>query len=205
MSEKSREESIRRAQRQASRNRSGIKHRTLFGFLYGALTQTPIYAHWQHLLAYLRRFRTFVFIARVLTVLLGALQTGALVILSTAILLVLLPISLFLTVTVLLIARIRSRQANRRLHALIGIRSVCILFLSASHNPFLAQNARSLAEDGRVVIVVSPYWISAKGVSKGKFYATFREESPQIFLVRRYYFFHLRRHVLADKAVAYLY
>lgn len=205
MSENNREESILRAQRQASRNRNGIRHRTLFGFLYGSLTHTPIYAHWRHLLAYLRRFRTFVFIARVLTGLLSALQTGALVILSTAILLVLLPMFLFATITVLLIARIRSRQANLRLRYEIGDRSVCVLFLSTSHNPFLAQNARSLAKDGCTVVVVSPYWISSKGLAKGEFYATFREEFPHVILARRYYFLHLRRHILINKQVAYLY
>ena len=74
----------------------------------------------------------------------------------------------------------------------------------AIKNPFLVQNARELATRG-TVLLISPYWLAARGIYPHGFYCTVRREAPQILLVRRYYFFSLRRHVLKNLDPVYLY
>ncbi|MBQ8345954.1 MAG: hypothetical protein IJY42_06800, partial [Clostridia bacterium] len=73
-------------------------------------------------------------------------------------------------------------------------------------NPFLMENAKDLASRGKAVVVVSPYRISPKGLNGSrKLYFTAREEFPAVYLIRRYYFFSFRKHVLDQTQTAYLY
>lgn len=196
---------IEDTQKEALQNRRMLSHRFFSGYVYHLVTHAPLYSHWQRLLALLRRFRTVAFLWRILTVTVTVIETGALVILTTAIFLVILPISTALMLGVLLTARIESRRTNRQMRDRLREKSVYVLFLAATDNGFLWQNAKDLAASGKAVIVVSPFWISPKGMKKGHFYFTLRREAPNVYLIRRYYFFSLRKHVLKDATVAYLF
>ena len=180
-------------------------HRSFVSYMWDIFTHTPFYLHWQHLLSLIRRFRTVAFILRTLTLLLTILQTGALVILTTALFLIILPVIILLTLGILIAAFFRARHANEKLQLAIGNRVVYVLFMTQHENAFLLQNAKSLAASGACVIVVSPYWISNKGMILGQLYTTFREEFPQIYLVRKYYFFSLQKNVFQPSNTAYLY
>ena len=194
-----------RIRQEAMRHRRMILHRRFAPYVWDAFTHTPFYLHWQHLLSLLRRFRTVAFLFRVLTVMLTILQTGALVILTTALFLVILPIAVLCTVGILIAAFFSARRSNEALRLPVANRKVYVLFMTENENPFLAQNAKSLAADDGCVIIVSPYWISRKGLCRGRLYTTFREEFPRVFLVRKYYFFSLRKKVLNSSKTAYLY
>lgn len=194
-----------RLTKEAVRNRRMVSHRFFFGYAYDQFTHTPLYSHWQNLLSLIRRFRTVAFLLRMLTVIVTVVETGALVLLTTALFLVILPLGAALMLGILLTALLESRRSNRLLRTQVTGKRVYVLFLHTAENAFLWQNAKSLANDGNTVIVVSPYWISSKGLQKGNFYATFRRESKGIYLIRRYYFFSLRKHVLKDADTAFLY
>lgn len=193
----------------ALENRRMMSHRFFFGYLYDAITHTSIYAHWQHLLAWLRRFRTVAFVLRALTVLFAILETGALVVLSTAVFLVILPLAVALMLGILITAAVESIKSNRILSNRLQNQHVCVLFMPTDASPFFAQHAKSLAKDGYSVIVVSPYLLLSKGVcqtdQKTAFYATFRKETTNLYLIRRYYLFSLRKKVLSKCNTAYLY
>jgi hypothetical protein len=52
------------------------------------------------------------------------------------------------------------------------------------------------AEEGVTVIVVTPYTVSGRGLGgRGRFF-TARREADHLYVVRRHYFFTLRRRVL---------
>lgn len=201
----SEQEKIARVEQQALRDHGMVMHRSLFGYLYDLLTHTSLYAHWRSLLAFLRRFRAVTLTLKVLTVLFSVIETGALVILSTVIFLIILPVLTAFMLGVLLTAFLESRRTNQRLASELSGKRVYVLFMrEGDPNLFLSQNARELATHG-TVLLVSPYWISARGLYPHGFYCTVRREAPQILLVRRYYFFSLRRHVLSKIDTAYLY
>ena len=190
---------------QAVRNRKMTRHRFFWGYAYDLFKHAPLYTHWQSLLTYFRRFRTIAFILRILTVIATVLQTGALVVLATAIFLVILPLLGALMLGILLTALLESRRTNRLLQKQAAGKCICVLFMSLEENGFLAGNAKSLAEQGFLVAIVSPYWIASKGIAGKRFFCTAREEYPNIFLIRRYYFFSFRKHVLQNTDAVYLY
>lgn len=195
-----------RVTQEAAQNRKLTAHRFFFGYAYDLIIHTSLYRQWQRLLRTVRRFRAVAVTLRILTFLLTVVETGALVILSTAVFLVILPLALALTLGLLLTALLESKQTNRYLSKVLAGKHVYVLFWSEDSSSFFWQNARSLAQDEQcAVIAVSPYWISAKGLRKSPFYCTARQESHNLYLIRRYYFFRLRKRVLSGLRVAYVY
>lgn len=199
------EKQIGLIQKHAAQNRAMTAHRFFFGYAYELFTHAQLYTHWQNLLAYIRRFRMIAFVLRVLTIIWSILQTGALVLLTTALFLVILPIAAALMLGILLTALIESRRTNRQLREESEGKQIYVLFMTDRDNPFLSVNTKNLADSGNTVLIVSPYWISAKGIRRGHFYCTARKEADDVYLVRRYYFFSLKKHVLSDAKVGYVY
>lgn len=198
------EKALRTAEK-ALCDRRMVMHRSLLGYLYDLITHTSLYTKWQSFLSILRRFRAVSFSIKLLTILFSILETGALVILSTVLFLIILPMGSMLMLGILLTALLESKRTNKRLAARLAGKPIYILFLrDGDANSFQVQNARELATRG-IVLLVSPYWISAKGIYPHGFYCTVRHEAPNIFLVRRYYFFSLRRRVLGGLDTVYMY
>ena len=191
--------------RKALYDRKMVMHHTLLGYLYEIVTQTSLYAKWQAFFGVLRRVRAISLTIKLLTVLFSILETGALVILSTVLFLIILPIGSLLMLGILITALLESKRINQRLAAELAGKRIYVLFLrDGDANRFQTQNARELATHG-TVLLISPYWISAKGLYPHGFYCTVRREAPNILLVRKYYFFSLRRHVLKGLDTVYLY
>ena len=57
------------------------------------------------------------------------------------------------------------------------------------------------------VLIVSPYYIFKKGLGGKKFFFSLREDSKNVYIVRRYAFFYLRNRLLdkADRQTVYFY
>ena len=187
-------------------NRRLFAHRSFFSYACDLLRRTKFVKVWRELLAYFRRIRMVTWTVRILSVVFSVLQTGALVILSTVIFLIILPILASLMLGILLTAFFESRKSNRKMELALSQKRIYVLFLSKKDNPFLAQNARDLAQHkGAAVLLISPYWLSGKGLFSKRFYATVRHDGEGIYLVRRYYFFKLKKKVLSNKEAAYLF
>lgn len=204
--EDERERLVANIKKESEKNRKLVFHRFFFGFVYDIFTHTNLYTHWQSFLSLLRRFRTVAFLWRILTIVFTVIETGALVLLTTAVFLVILPLAAALMLGILITALLESRRTNREMKRLLEGKRICILFLSTKENPFLEQNAAMFSHrENTAVIVISPYLISPRGLRTGSFYCTARREAENLYLVRRYYYFSFRKHVLRDKQVAYLY
>jgi len=145
-------------------------------------------------------------ILRILSIVSLALRAGAFVLLATVLFVVILPLTAVMMLAILLTALLGARKTNRRLRDETKERRICVLFLAAdTPNVFLFANAQDLAKRGYTVLLVSPYLLSPRGMKKGHFYCTARAESEHIFLVRRYYFFSLRKHVIDERKATYVY
>ena len=187
---------IKESWKEATAHSTLTSHKSFFAYLYHSVTHAPLYLHWQGLLAYVRKLRMIAFTLRVITVILTILETGALVILTTAVFLILLPITAALMLGILITARIDSRRTNQAMKAALEGKRVYLFFLPRGEANFLCNGAKALAKDGNAVVLISPYWISPTGLSGRKFYFTVRKEENNLYLIRRYYFFSFRKQVL---------
>ena len=177
----------------------------LFSYFYHLVTHAPLYRMWQSILALVRRFRLIAFLFRLLGILIAILQTGALVLLTTVLLLILLPLLLFLGLGILLTALLDTRRADRFLRS-EGLEktTVYILFPSRTSSEFWKQNALDLSRRG-AVLLISPRWIAPDGRGRRSFYCTVRKEAPNVYWIRKYYFFHLRRRLLSPERTVLIY
>lgn len=189
----------------ADRKRRFSSRHSALSDIFKTVTETSPYRLWKEFLAAFRRFRTVTVLLRLSGWILAALQTGTLLILSTAVFFVLLPLVGVLSVLLFLIAFLDRRRSKKRLQAeLADSREVCVFF---STGKVTACTARELAaEKERVVLIVSPFWFSGRGTDGARacYYANLRMESERIFLIRRYFFFSARR-MLGDRRVALIY
>lgn len=146
------------------------------------------------LIQYLRRIRA---VQLILTILLALTAVVTVAVVSAAVL----PFLLFVTVLLAMLALLRSRRMNRILRQELTHRRIRIMIPprgnSFSQDSFFLRNARSMAaEDNVTVIIVTPYLISNRGMKQQGFFFTARKEADNLYLVRRHYFFILRRQVL---------
>jgi hypothetical protein len=199
-------EAARHAHRERLLNKRITTEANLFTYLWHTLRENSLWILWRRALDWFRRFRLVAILLRAAAFLWGLLQAGALVLFSTALLLVALPLLVSLMLGILITALLETRQSNRRLLRATEGKHVYVLFLPRATSSFAIENARDLARKSNcAVIAVSPYWISSRGITRSHFYCTVRREEESLFLVRKFYFFSLCKHVLAKRKTAYLY
>ncbi len=155
------------------------------------------YRLWQRILAYVRRARMLSIIYQILRWLLMLLHTGTLVLLTTILFFFVLPLLAVSALLVLFVILVDLPRAKKRLLSCLKGKRVYLFF--SPMGKFGEGNARNFASDPKnVVLVVSPFWVSPKGLGENRLYANLKKEGEGLFLIRRYLFFSLRRHLPSD-------
>ena len=114
---------------------------------------------------------------------------------------IVLPIMLALTGLTAFSSLFFASRMNRRLRAELAGRHLYVFAVSDENSlkagSFFCGNAHMLADQPDcAVLVVSPHNIGTDGLGGKGFYLTARQECPHLYIVRRRYFFNLRRRVL---------
>ncbi len=214
-----------RLREDAGHRAAHYRERSFIRYLFEAVMESAPVAIITRLLLYIRRLRV---VQLILTL---GLAVGA-VVLVTLLSAAALPILIFGSGTLAILAAVRSRRANIRLRAALEGEHIRVLipprgqslpkarrksrkatasadgFEVTEVTPFFVRQAYAMAaEEGVSVVVVSPYLLSTRGLGGTGGYFTARREAEGLYLVRRHYYFILRRHVLdaldADMTVIY--
>ncbi len=190
---------------QARKNREISARRNAFFDIFRAVSGNGIVRLWMEILAFLRRFRMLRIVFQVIGWLIAVLQAGTLIVLTTVVFFFLLPLLAILLVVIPLITLLDRHKSKQRLsEAFSDSREVVFIF---SDGPVVFQSAVELAESGnRTVLLVSPHWLSGRATdgSPARFYVNMRQESEQVFLIRRYFYYCVRKSV-KDKTVVMIY
>ena len=166
---------------------------SFFRYLWESIMDSSPVRMLERLVSYLRRIRI---LQMVLTILMATGAAILVAVLSAAVL----PFLFFGTGVLSVVALLRSRRMNRLMRRALPGRPLRVLIpprgKALEENSFFIRNARAMAADGVTVIVVTPYFTSTRGLGgKGAFF-TARQEGEGLYVVRRHYYFFLRRHVL---------
>ncbi len=176
-------------------------------YLWESLSASGIYRWWHRGFSYFRRFRAVALTVKIVSFVFTFFQTGTFVLLGTLLFLIFLPLLVLGMLGVTAAALVQSRRTDRIFTQILSSSTpTYILFLNElPPTPYATWNIRDLSARG-TVLLVSPYWLSPKGIfQKGGFYTAARQEEKNIFLLRKYYFFHLRRKIFEDKKTVYLF
>lgn len=184
-----------------ARLRKMSQRRSFFQDARESLLQARPYRLWQSVMAYIRRFRMISFIVRLAGWMFTIVQTGALVLLTTAVFFVILPLLAVILAGALITALLDTRRSLHWMKRQLEDRRVYVFF--GIDSPFGQGNAMSFAErENSAVLIVSPFWVSPRGLGRRKPYLNVRQERAHVYLIRRYFFFSLRKKLLtSDKTV----
>ena len=171
-----------------------------------SLGKTTGFSVYERLINALKKYNFVKITMRVLTVLFAMIQSGTIFILTTSAVLVSLPVAFFLSGAAFLLTYLLSGLDNRRNMELLRGKDVTIFFPpkgeALSENSFFAGFvSEAAAKENGAAIIVSPYAIRPRGIGKKRrFYIFSRSESDNILIVRRHYFFRLRKRVILPAA-----
>ncbi len=172
-----------------------------FSFLVGSARLGALWSYYRRLVYIVRKYTFFTTTIRILAFLFTLLQSGAVIVLFTGTVALALPTTLILSYIAILITLFSAKRLRQRARELIGNRSVTVFFppkeKSFRSGSYLSYAVREAEKAGQAVIIVSPYHLSAKGIFTSKRpYIAMREESARVMIVKKHFYFSLRKKVL---------
>ncbi len=175
-------------------NARRFSKKSYFRYLIQSVKDSALGFYIRRITHYIRRLRLIRTIATILSVVMVTL-------LLSAFFITLLPVLLICITVTLLAACIRAKEANRIMREALTDRRIRVIILSDKvsflGNSFIERSAMAMAQEkDTAVILVSPYLLSSRGPCGKKMFFTVREEVPHLYIVRRGYYFILRRRIL---------
>lgn len=176
-------------------NAKRFQKRTYIGFLARFVMDSSLFGFFSRIVAYLRRLQVVRIVATVLTVILTTAVVSAVYVAA-------LPFLIAAAAVGLIVACLTSRSMNRIMRRELAGQRVRVFVapdrLSLDRDSFYLRNLQAMAKDGVSVVLVSPSAFSTKGVDGRGPYFTARREASGLYIVRKHYYFMLRRRVLDE-------
>ena len=178
----------------ANRHARYYRKRSFFRYLLDSFRESSFMRVARQVYLYLRRFRL---LQTIIAILLAAGAVTAVALVSPLAVLILLLVTILPTAFTLWRFHCANQLLRRelrdgRIRILIPMRKQAL-----EPNSFFLRNARAMAAEEKVtVIVVTPYVFSQRGAGRKGAFFTARKDADGLYMVRRHYFFTLRRKVL---------
>lgn len=172
-------------------------------YLYLSLCRSSLYRIWTRILSYFRRFRLLSIAFRTATKIIAIIETSAILLVTSTIFIIMLPIMIGMLVVTIIAALTHGRTLNRYLREYLQDKQVFIFFPTASPSPgygsVMHATVEGLAENrDNVVFVVSPHTVSSCIFGERHMFFIARNADENVFYIRKFYYFLLRRRVLCD-------
>ncbi len=177
-------------------------------YLLSTLRRSSAYRIWMRILTYFRRFRLVSVIIRVTASILTIIETSALLIMAATVFIVALPPALMALLIFALAALVAGSRCNRRLTPWLRDKQIFVFFPTEQtpRGGVLHATLIQLAsKPGNAVFAVSPYPLSPELFGQNRPYFIQTRSAENIFYIRKYYFFMLRRGVLSRRPVRYIF
>ena len=186
------------------RNEQLLRNQNYVLYLSSLLKRSQLYHLLSGYLSVFRKFKLVSILIRLYSYLLLLLQFGTAFFVIVIALVLLIPIALLSIGCVLLSALLFYDRKNRYMAQKLNERNVFVLFPTRDGEfqtgRFWRKNIEELSkikEGKSTVLVVSPFFWSFRGVFDHSPYFLIKEEKQNIYLIRKHYYFSLRKKVLS--------
>lgn len=174
---------------------------SFFSYVIESLRSTSVYSRWDRFLIYYRRLRMISVSFRVATYIFAFIQTSAALILLFSIMVVALPAFFIIVFLIISAAIVENARNNHAIEKLINNRKTFVfLALSPSAfdiNSFFRANITELSmRENTLIIVVSPFLLSSKGLYGARPYISAKTENHSVIIIRKNYFYSLKKKIL---------
>lgn len=187
-----------------ARNEILLRNPNYVLYLSSLLRKSQLYHFWNSYLVVFRKFKLVSILIRLYSYLLLLLQFGTAFFVIVIALVLLIPIALFSAGCVVLSALLFYDRKNRYMEQKLNGKNIFVLFPTRDGEfqtgRFWRKNIDELSKmkDGQnTVLVVSPFFWSFRGVFDRSPYFLVREEKHNVYLIRKHYYFSLRKKVLS--------
>ena len=183
-------------------------------YLLARISGASVYSLTQKITKGFRRFKLVSTIIKLISSTIAVLGTGAFFIFISGTVIFLIPLFLLIGISAYLASMIFRKKAFKKLDKALSQKSIFIFFpytgKSFKHGSgfrHILNTVSCKTESNILVIVVSPFLISAKGFGGTGYFPVWRKESDNVFIIRRNAFFSLRRKLLQQRSdsVTYIY
>ena len=179
------------------------------GHIFKSATPVKIF---KRIYRYFRRITLIRTVIAVSSYILTFLGTGVAFLIVTALFLVIMPLLALVCFALVFASLFDRKKLYERMTKALNGKNVFVFIPSRSDgfdkSRFFRGNCLDLAKGkDRAVLIVSPYYIFKKVIGGKKLFFSVREESKNVYIVRRYAFFYLRKHLLdrSDGQTVYFY
>lgn len=182
-----------------SRNESLFSKKNYFSFLLNHISHTSIFHLYKRMVSISRKYALVSTSLKIAAVILAILQTSTIFVLATSVFIVSLPFTFIIGYSVFILTLFGRRRVTKMFKASVENKNITVLIpprgRAFERGSFFRGMANDYASDeNNFVIIVSPYFLSSKGVGeKRSFFPMARFEKDNLVIVRRHYFFALKK------------
>lgn len=199
--------------RQGALKKDLFERRNFASYLFGTFKSRTFFLYYQKFIYILKKYTFVTTTLKVLLFLWTLLQSSALFVLFTGSIAIIAPFTIFFSYVAIFLTFLGRKKLNRRMMQTLKDKKITVFYppkgqAFASHSYFKSFVSSAASSPDSVVVVVSPYYFNAKGLSKSKkYYLAVRFESDNVILIRKHYFFTFKKHVLsgASDNVTYIF
>lgn len=170
-------------------------------FLVGSLRAKNLFYLYKRLVYIVRKYTFITTTLRILSFILGLIQSGALIVLFTGSLAVSLPITLVFSYSALVFTLIFGKRITKNAREMTHGKNIVLFFpprRALEKEGFFMGMVADVARNGSLAVIISPYSFLTRGLfGKKSFYLAMRQESERIIIMRPHYFFTFKRRILS--------
>ncbi len=196
----------RSAFRQRADNEAMFSKKSYPSFVWSHLMHTSFVNIYKRILSYIRRYAFITMTIKILTLFFVFIEAVLLFVISTSAFIMSILITFFISHILMLFSVFTRKKQNRKNRILLADKDIVIFFppkhRAFEENSYFRFLVREYAnQKNHTVLLVSPFLISSKGLFKCKKpYHSLRIDEKNILLVRRSYYFTLRKKVINELA-----
>ncbi len=180
-------------------------NKNFYGFVRAELKSNRLVGLFDRAMKYYKPFRIIRRIFAAVSLAVTLLGTGVVLLVLTVLSLVVLPIAVLVCFGAVTASMLGVRKARRRLTDELGGRRVEVVFPSRERirdgSELLCAWARSRANGDGALIVVSPYFVSPRGLFGRKAYLALRVDGERVYILRKFAYFRIRKDLFTRIAV----
>lgn len=173
-------------------------------YMIGLIRSTTFFHIYTEIINTLRKYSFFKITLSILSAVFVFVESSAVLVLSASFFLISIPITLFVSNFTIIVSFFRTRKKIAEAKELLMGKKLTVflppkkaqMWGDSYLNGFISSAAK---DEDSFCIIVSPYVFKTSGIhaSKGSPYYTCRTEQDNIIIVRRHYYFTLRKRVLS--------
>lgn len=190
--------------KQHAHNERVFSRKRYSAYVWDQIRQTPLFQLYSRVIHAIRRYTFWRTTFRVVLAIVTAIQSGALFLLFASFFLVSIPLTLVISHATLILTFLFGRRIHSVNQSRMREKEIVVFFPPKKNalrkdSFFNGMVREEASKKNRFCVIVSPYFWSAKGLdgTKKKPYLASRLERENILIVRRHYYFTIKKRIFA--------